>query len=329
MRSLITGASGFAGSHLADYLLSLPDSYVCGCSVDAGRPDYLDERVELVTADLRDPAQADALLARFNPDRVYHLAGQASVRYSLSNAWDTLETNIRSQLNLFEAILRLDLRPRVLVVGSMEEYGRLRAEDLPVREEAPLRPDNPYGLSKVAQDLMGLQYFISRRLEVVRMRPFNHIGPRQNNSFVAATFAHQIARAEAGLQPPVVKVGNLDVRRDFTDARDVARAYSLAMERGQPGEVYNVCSGRARSIGEVLEGLMDWSSVGCKVEVDPGRVRPSDTPVQRGDATKLRAATGWQPQIPFEQSLRDLLDYERQKVAKTYALALHSVASRS
>ncbi len=318
MRFLITGVGGFAGSHLADYLLANADadSEVWGCDLtDVPRP-YLAARLKRVICNLLDPEAVRALIERVQPDRIYHLAGQAFVGESWANPWLTLETNLRAQVNLFEAVLAARLKPCLLVLGSGEEYGRVAPEDLPIRETCPLRPDSPYSVSKVGQDLLGLQYHLSHGLEVVRVRPFNHIGPRQNRKFVAPAFAAQIAAIEAGRQPPVLRVGNLDARRDFTDVRDVVRAYTLALEHGEPGEVYNIGSGQSHRIRELLDCLLSLSPAAITVETDPDRLRPSDVPEMRCDASKFRARTGWEPLIPFEQSLKDLLDYERALLAK-------------
>jgi GDP-4-dehydro-6-deoxy-D-mannose reductase len=268
-----------------------------------------------LSADLRDPQATRDVIQQVRPDRVYHLAGQAFVGESWANPWDTLETNLRGQVNLLEAVREARLETRILIVGSAEEYGRISPADLPLRESSPLRPDNPYSVSKVGQDLLGLQYYLSHQLHTIRVRPFNHIGPRQSRKFVAPAFASQIAAIEAGHQPPVIRVGNLEARRDFTDVRDMMRAYWLALEHGVPGEVYNIGSGRSRSVRELLEILLSLSTCPITVEAESARLRPSDVPEMVCDATKFRDCTGWVPVIPFEKSLRDLLDYERSALA--------------
>ena len=313
MRILITGAGGFAGSHLADELLKHMEPEVWGVLLTPEKPHYLDQRVKTVTANLCDPAEVRQLLAVIQPDRIYHLAAQAFVPQSWADPWHTLENNIRIQLNILVSCLQTGLtQTRVLAVGSNEEYGRLPLDELPATEQSPLRPDSPYGVSKIAQDFLGQSYFLSHGLPVVRVRPFNHIGPRQNRRFVAADFAHQIAAIERGDRPPVIKVGNLQAARDFTDVRDVARAYVAALEKGQPGEVYNIASGVARPIRSILTGLLAHSPATVAIEVEAEKLRPSDTPRQVGDAGKLRTATGWRPAIRFQQTLKDILDYERQ-----------------
>jgi GDP-4-dehydro-6-deoxy-D-mannose reductase len=313
VRVLITGVGGFAGSHLADYLLASPDSEteVWGCDLSGKPRPYHPAELKVLAADLRDPEAARAVVEQARPDRIFHLAGQAFVGDSWADPWPTLETNLRSQVNLCEAVLAVGIEPRILVLGSAEEYGRVAPEELPVRETCPLRPDSPYALSKVGQDLLGLQYYLSHRLPIVRVRPFNHIGPRQNRKFVAPAFASQVAAIEAGQQPPVIRVGNLGARRDFTDVRDMVGAYTLALEHGEPGEVYNLGSGRSWSIRDLLDTLLGLSRAKITIETDPARLRPADVAEMVCDAARFRARTGWAPRISFEQTLRDLLDYER------------------
>lgn len=315
MRALITGIGGFAGSHLADYLLAKTDWQIVGCVLnECDTPAHLRDRVKCQVVDLCDPATVYHLLDRTAPDIIFHLAAIAVVGDSWRTPWPVLHNNIRGQLNLLQSLVDLGASPRVMIAGSNEEYGMVRADELPLTEESPLRPNSPYGVSKVAQDMMGLQYFLSHQLSVVRVRPFNHIGPRQAPGFVAPDFARQIAAAEAGQRPPRMKVGNLEAERDFTDVRDMVQGYYLAVTQGASGEVYNIGSGRPHAIRELLAGLLSYSRVEIKVETDPARLRPSDVPVVRCDASKFRALTGWEPSIPFEASLRDVLNDWRQRV---------------
>lgn len=315
MRTLITGIGGFAGSYLAEHLLAAGRDEIWGViRTGSGHATHLQDRVHLVKADLTDPERVDDLLAAVQPDRIYHLAGQSFVAVSWRDPWPTFETNIRAQLNLLEAMVRLRLKGRILVVGSQDEYGKVEPGDLPIAETTPLRPDSPYAVSKVAQDLLGLQYFYSYEVHAVRVRPFNHIGPRQNDRFVVPAFARQIAEAEAGLRAPVIHVGSLDTARDFSDVRDVVRAYHLLLERGAAGEVYNIGSGRPHRIHTLLALLLEMSTIELAVEQDPERLRPSDVPVSYADISKIRAAVGWEPCIAFETSVRDVLEYWRTRV---------------
>ncbi len=316
MRALITGVGGFAGGHLARYLCRHTDLTVFGSVFfEPERYTHLHELgLTLRRVDLRDEHAVEELLDEAAPDMIFHLAAQAFVPESWDDPWGTLENNIRAQLNILHTLARLDARPRVLVIGSADQYGAIRPDEVPVDESHPFRPDSPYSVSKIAQDMLGLQYYLSHGIPVVRVRPFNHIGPGQNKRFVAPAFASQIAAIEAGKADPVVYVGNLEARRDFTDVRDVVRAYYLALTRGRPGEVYNIGSGKAHSVRELLDLLLSLSPVAIEVRQDPARMRPVDVPVVICDAGKLRRDTGWEPAIPFEQSLRDVLAEWRAKM---------------
>jgi GDP-4-dehydro-6-deoxy-D-mannose reductase len=315
VRVLITGIGGFAGSHLADYLLTKTDWQIVGCVLnECDTPKHLQGRVSCQAVDLRDPEAVCRMLGEVAPDAIFHLAALARVDNSWRTPWPVLHNNIRGQLNLLQALVDLGATPRMMVVGSNEEYGLVRPEELPLTEDSPLRPNSPYGVSKVTQDMLGLQYFLSHQLPVIRVRPFNHIGPRQAPGFVAPDFASQIAQAEAGMRLPRMQVGNLEVQRDFTDVRDMVRAYYLAITQGVPGEVYNIGSGHSHSIQELLDVLLSYSQVEITIEADPARLRPSDVSVVRCDASKFRAITGWEPTIPFMTTLHDVLDDWRQRI---------------
>jgi GDP-4-dehydro-6-deoxy-D-mannose reductase len=315
LKALITGAGGFVGGHLCAYLLAHTDWEMVGTVYPYPVEKQPPERcLRLQHADLRDPDGVHALVDEVQPDYIFHLAAQAFVPTSFADPWDTLENNIRAQLNLLEAVRRSGRKVRMLVVGSNEEYGAPEPEELPQTEDSPLRPTNPYAVSKVAQDFLGLQYHLAYGLPIVRVRPFNHTGPGQSPHFVVPAFASQIARIEAGLQEPVMKVGNLDAARDFSDVRDIVWAYHLAATQGEPGAVYNLASGRPQSVRGLLETFLSYSQTEIRVERDPARYRPVDVPVAYGSAEKFHRHTGWEPQIPFEQTLRDTLDYWRGQV---------------
>lgn len=314
LKALVTGISGFVGSHLAEHLLETTDWEVAGTVFGPyGNIANLCGQLELYPAELSRLDVMTFILEQARPDIIFHLAAQPLVSTSRRDPWGTLETNIRMQLNVLEGVAQVKPDCRVLVVGSSEEYGLVSPQDLPVDEDTPLRPLSPYALSKVAQDLMGLQYHLTHKLHVVRVRPFNHIGPRQRVGFVAPDFASQIAAAEQDQQAPTIEVGNLAARRDFCDVRDVVRAYSLLITQGEPGQVYNIGAGQSHSIRELLDTLLAMSRVPIEVRQDPDLMRPSDMPDIVCDTTRIRGLTGWQATIPFEQSLQDILNYWREE----------------
>ncbi len=314
MRALITGITGFAGGTLAQILLDQGDEVFGVSRWRRHGLEHLTQEIVPFTTDLRDPTVVDNLLSDLRPDAIYHLAGQAFVPTAWADPWATIENNIRPQLNILQAMVQQESKARLLVVASNQVYGHVGREDLPVRESTPFRPENPYGVSKVAQDMLGLQYYLSHDLDVIRVRAFNHIGPRQNHSFVAASFSKQIAEIEVGLKEPVIKVGNLEAERDFTDVHDVTRAYALLMTHGQPGEAYNVGTGQAHSIQYLLDVLLGYSTVDIDVQQDAERLRPSDVSIIYADNSKLRRQTGWDPTYTFEKSLERVLEYWREKV---------------
>ncbi len=318
MRVLITGATGFVGKHLRHHLLAhRPDSLVIGTTFPDHAPATAPEpRDRLVALDLRDRNATISLMRTVRPEAIVHLAAQSHVPTAYEDPWATLENNILGQLNLLEACLATDLRPRVLVIGSGEEYGRAPESELPLTEDHPLRPENPYSVSKVTQDVMGYQYFISYGIPVVRVRPFNHMGPGQAPRFVLPAFASQIAEIEAGLREPVLHVGNLSPARDFTDVRDVVAAYDLILAHGRAGEVYNVASGRPVTMQALVDRLIDHVGMPVEIRRDPDRYRPTDIPIIYGSAAKLQHDTGWSPQIPLSRTIADVLDEWRAHVTQ-------------
>lgn len=312
MQILITGARGFVGRHLTTYLQKhTPDAILHGTSFNYAQ---VSDEMTFHQLDLKNPGEVNTLIERLRPDAIYHLAAQAFVPRSFEDPWETLENNIRAQLNMLQACLKAEITPRILIVSSAEIYGIVAEEHLPATEETQFRPNNPYSVSKVTQDMLGLQYYLCHQLPVLRARPFNHFGPGQNERFVAPAFATQITRITAGLQPPLIEVGDLTPKRDFTDVRDIVHAYHLIMEKGTPGEAYNVASGKAVSIQYLLEVMIEKSGIPIDVVVDEKRLRKSDNPVSYGDYAKLANQTGWHPEIPFEQSIADILDDCHQRV---------------
>lgn len=309
MNVLITGAGGFVGWHLIKYLSSIQDITLYGTTyLPTEQYPHLDAYpISLVHVNLRDREAVRQLLADVQPDEIYHLAAQSFVPLSFQDPWGTLGNNIECQLNLILGLIDLDLPTRFLAVGSGEVYGPVSPDDVPVNESQPLRPTNPYSVSKITQDMMALQYHLSHQVAAIRVRPFNQIGPGQNANFVAPAFARQIARIEKGEQESIMKVGNLEARRDFTDVRDMVRAYHLVMKNGEPGAVYNIGSGQAHSIQELLDTLISFTEKAIDVQPDPELFRPVEVPIIVCDSSKIQATTGWKPDYSFEDSLRDVL----------------------
>jgi GDP-4-dehydro-6-deoxy-D-mannose reductase len=316
MRVLVTGASGFVGGHLCEHLVAEGD-LVVGLSASGRWPEglaHLDRAVRLERGDLADVEESEfaGLLRRKQPEVVYHLAAQSNPSKSLADPRGTWALNLGGALNLLEALkaAAIEPRPRVILVSSGVCYGNPAPEHLPVREDCPLRPNNPYAASKAAADLLGIQHHLAQGTDVVIVRPFNHAGPRQSPTYVLSGLALQVAEVEAGRRTHL-DVGNLDVVRDFTDVRDVVRGYRLLARHGKPGEVYNLGSGRGTKIADALEHLRGLAHRPVEVRIDPARVRPVDQPLLVADAGKLRAATGWEPRHTIEQTLADTLEHCR------------------
>lgn len=307
IRALVIGAEGFAGGHLMAHLRDQGDE-----AIGTMRPLPGAAPGELLPLEIRDRDAAAKLLQEVAPDLIFHLAALTFVPESMRDPLGTFAVNTMGALHVYEAAQRLPRSPRFVFISTSEAYGHVQPHEVPVGETRRLDPRTPYAASKVATELaLRSLANLPGRPEWVVLRSFNHTGPGQAPSFVCASFASQIAAIEAGRQEPVIHVGNLKAERDFTDVRDVVRAYRLAALRGSAGCVYNVASGQCRSIASVLEALLGMVSVEIRVEVDPDLLRPVDMPVMTGDASALRAATGWRPQIPFERTLQDLLDHWR------------------
>jgi GDP-4-dehydro-6-deoxy-D-mannose reductase len=315
LKILITGAGGFVGQHLAHWLKkAYPDAQLHGTAYTG--ESTINDLMTIHQIDLCDVDRVLALLTDIQPEQIYHLAAQSFVPRSFDAPWETLQNNILGQLNLITACIELGIKPRIIVTGSAEVYGIVSPDEVPIIETAELRPTSPYAVSKITQDMLAKQYHISHQIPLIRVRAFNHFGVGQNERFVAPAFAIQIAKIEAGLQEPVMYVGDLSAKRDFTDVRDIVRAYQLLAEHGEAGEVYNVSSNMSYSGQELLDILIGLSDVEIRVEQDPARMRPTHLPILQGNYDRLHQATGWLPEFTFAQSLADILDDCRQRVAQ-------------
>lgn len=314
VRVFITGITGPVGSFLADHLLTIPDLEIHAFKRWRSDPrpiEHLLGRVTIHEGDVEDAFSLDTAIAAARPERIFHLAAQSYPSASWNAPVLTMRANVEGTLNLLEAARRHVPQARIHIAGTSAEYGWVRPDEVPIREDRPLRPASPYGVSKVAAELSGLQYHDSFGMHVLVTRSFNHVGPRQGDRCSIQTFCRQMAMIEAGRQPPTLLVGNLEPRRDFTHTRDVARALWLLLEHGAPGQVYNLCSGRATRIGDIVQLVVERGRVPVTVQTDPSRLRPSDEPLLLGDNTRLRAATGWEPTISIETIVDELLAYWR------------------
>jgi GDP-mannose 4,6-dehydratase len=322
MKILITGITGMVGSHLAEYVLAEhPGVEVHGLVRWRSPKDNIRQilnRVTLHLGDLRDLSGLINLLNRIQPDRIFHLAAQSYVDQSFAAPVDTLDTNILGTANLLEAIRHSKTGPTIHICSSSEVYGQVRPEEVPINENNVLRPASPYAVSKVGEDMLGLQYFLSYGIKTLRTRMFTHTGPRRGSVFAESTFAEQIAERELGLASGPVKVGNLDSVRTITHVKDAVRAYWTLLEKCPPGEVYNIGGEETATIGEILETLKSHATVPIVHEVDPARLRPSDVTLQIPDVSKFKNATGWAPVISMEETLVDLLNYHRTRLKSLY-----------
>jgi GDP-mannose 4,6-dehydratase len=320
MRVFISGISGFVGGHLAEYILrEHPDVEIAGLVRWRSPLDnilHILDKIKLVYGDLTDQASVSRTISEFKPDIIFHLAAQSYVDFSFRAPSVTLEDNVLGTCHLLEAIRTLKeasgYDPIVHICSSSEVYGQVNEEEVPIREDNPLRPASPYAVSKVGEDMLAFQYWLSWKIRTIRTRMFTHTGPRRGEVFVESNFSKQIAAIEAGVQAPVVKVGNLNSVRTFADVRDAVHAYWLLATKCRPGEVYNIGGNVTMTIGEMLDKLLAMSTVkNIKVEVESSRLRPSDVTMQIPCIDKFKAETGWEPKVPFEKTLQDMLDYWR------------------
>lgn len=312
---LITGIAGFAGSHLCEFLLAKNFSVFGFYHPDHSvkNVEHVKNKIDLIACDILDNKDLKTKIESIRPDYVFHLAAFSSPAASFENPNQTLTNNILGQLNLLEALVKIKSKARILIVGSADEYGNIEPKFLPASEETPLAPISPYAVSKVTQDMLGLQFFLHYKLHIVRVRPFNHIGPRQSEAFVIPAFAIQIVEIEKKGKG-IIKVGNLNTWRDFTDARDMVRAYLVALEKGEVGEVYNIGSGKVVKIADVLNKLIALSKAQITIETDKNLLRPVDIKKIYCDFSKFHKQTGWKPQIPLSKTLFDTIEYERKEL---------------
>ncbi|RJQ13366.1 MAG: SDR family oxidoreductase [Nitrospiraceae bacterium] len=318
MKILITGVTGFVGSHLAEYILNLGEGHevygLCRWRSPKDNLNNLYDKITLLDADLCD---LSALIRHFRavrPDIIFHLAAQSYVLTSFNSPIQTIWTNVIGTTNLLEAVRIVEIDPVIHICSSSEVYGQVREEDVPIKETCPFRPASPYAVSKVGEDMVALQYFLSYGIRTIRTRMFTHTGPRRGDVFAMSFFAKQVAAAELGLKEPVVRVGNLKSVRTFCDVRDAVRAYWMLAHKCPPGEVYNIGGNRTLTIGETLDLLLSYSMTKCEIKVDPALIRPSDVTLQIPCFDKFRNATGWEPVIPLEKTLEDMLAYWREEL---------------
>ncbi len=310
-KALVIGAAGFVGKYLIRHLADDLGMEVCATKLPH---EYLEvEGAKVYDLDILSKDSITELLFSVRPDEIYHLAAQSSVSLAWKNPQLTIDVNIKGAVNMMDALRELFYKPRVVVVGSGEEYGHINAGDVPVKEGTLLRPGNMYAATKACQNMIGSIYAEAYDLELVMVRAFNHIGPGQLPTFVAADFCKQVAEIEKGLREPVMYVGNLSAKRDFTDVRDVVRAYALLAKYGKAGETYNVGSGHAIEIREMLDIIISRSTADIRVETDPAKLRPVDVPIIEADISRINGLCGWKPEIPIEKTIDEILDEWRKK----------------
>ena len=321
MNVLITGITGMVGSHLAEYVLeNHPDAEVHGLTRWRSPLDNIRgilDRVSLHNADIRDLNSMIGLLNDVKPDKIFHLAAQSYVTVSFITPADTLTTNVIGTTNLLDAVRITGIDPMIHICSSSEVYGQVREDEVPITESNPFRPASPYAVSKVGEDMIALQYFLSYGIKTIRTRMFTHTGPRRGDVFAESAFAKQIAEIEAGVRENPVRVGNLESVRTLADVRDAVKAYWLLLEKCEPGEVYNIGGIQTMKIGDILKILASYADCEIRHEVDPALFRPSDVTLQIPDISKFQDATGWTPEIPVETTLLDLLNYHRNRIPKS------------
>lgn len=317
-KAFITGITGFAGSHLARLLHTNGQYDVSGTYLsDDSRLilEDLSSEVRLIQLDLLDKQRVEDVVAELKPDLVFHLAALTSPKLSFEDPGKVITNNVEGQINILEAVRKSKLDSKILITSSAEVYGKVEPGDLPIDEETPLNPTSPYAVSKITQDFLALQYFITYDIKTIRARPFNHIGPGQTDSFAVASFAKKIAQIEKGIIEPVLNVGNLESKRDFTDVEDMVKAYMFLIEKGNWGEVFNIGSGKSFRMSEILDRLLSLSDKKIEVKQDPDLLRPSDNPELLCNPEKIEKETGWKAEIPIEETLKKVLEYWRKEIS--------------
>lgn len=309
MRALVIGVSGFVGEYLCKYLIDKGYEVYATTHSKSGDTNTTSNNIKFYKLDIMNSYACESVIKDVMPHYIFHLAAISSVALSWRDPAKTMEVNILGAMNVLDAVRKISRDSKILIVGSSEEYGKIHPEDIPVKETQKLVPENPYGISKVAQEMIAQLYYKAYNLKIYLVRAFNHIGPGQQLGFVVPDFAKQIAEIELGMKEPVIYVGNLEAKRDFTDVRDVVRAYEMIVNKGRSGEVYNVGSGKSREIKEILNNLIRFCSKEIKVVQDLSKMRPSDVPIVEASIDKIKAEVGWSPQIPFEQTLYDTYQY--------------------
>lgn len=314
MKALIIGGAGFVGQHLINHIRKHTDWILYVTKISSEKLDISD--VTVVDLNILNQSEIDEILSIIQPDYVFHLAAQSSVAYSWKNPGLTIDVNIKGTVNLLDSIRKLELKSRILLIGSGEEYGFIKEDEVPIFETNPTRPGNIYAATKVAQNNIGSIYAKAYGMSIIMVRAFNHIGPNQEPIFVVADFCKQVIEIEYGLKEPIINVGNLSAKRDFTDVRDVVRAYVDLIQHGKAGEIYNVGSGLAISIQDILDSIISHSKKSIQINVDPQRMRPSDIPIIEANIDKIYECIHWKPRITLEQTLKETLDYWRHRIKK-------------
>lgn len=311
-KAMIIGAAGFVGDYLIHHLKT--DKEIQVYATKLPHENIINSNARIYDLDILNKEAIVSLLFEIRPDYIFHLAAQSSVGVAWKNPCLTIDVNIKGCVNVLDAIRELYYEPRILLIGSGEEYGHIHYGETPIAETNMVRPGNIYAATKVCQNMIGKIYAQAYDMQVMMVRAFNHIGPTQAPMFVVADFCKQVAEIEKGIIPPVIYVGNLQAQRDFTDVRDVVKAYALLIEKGIPGETYNVGSGHAVAIQSILDLIISLSRQKIKIEIDPNKLRPVDVPIIEADMEKTSKLTGWKPQISLEQTIRETLDYWRKQV---------------